>query len=456
MRLVFAAGLIVLGIAPGFAATCASLKSELTRLTSQPGGGKWQDMAQRQGAALAAAERDARYFQCSSQPGSAKCQNLLPKIDQMRANLRKIERRAGGSGGRSAGEIKKIRAQLKRQGCDRPSRAADASSDTQNNKGLLARLFAPQQANQPDSGGARYRTLPNGVIVEIPGNGNGSGQSGGRVISASSSPTDTKQRKKRYRIPAGGTYRTMCVRTCDGFFFPVSFATGQDQFVNDAARCREICPAAQTELFVYKNPGGLKEEMISLSGIRYLDHDNAYRFQEEFVHGCSCRITNANQIRGRLMPLSGNGGAGLTIAGGPSAAEGLRNQISAATGATTPAGPVSAFARTPMTRDQVPVLEDPDTRKNFELGFDVTAPVLRDSGDTRDTGALADAPASNALPILGGRTRSVMRSGLDDDGQLPQAPANPVFLVPADDDDYRPAGDDANVRVVGPEYFVAQ
>ncbi|HEY6027233.1 MAG TPA: DUF2865 domain-containing protein, partial [Pseudolabrys sp.] len=29
---------------------------------------------------------------------------------------------------------------------------------------------------------------------------------------------------------AGGTYRTVCVRTCDGYYFPISFATTPDRF----------------------------------------------------------------------------------------------------------------------------------------------------------------------------------------------------------------------------------
>src|SRR5690606_29512315 len=32
-----------------------------------------------------------------------------------------------------------------------------------------------------------------------------------------------------------GTYRTVCVRLCDGFFFPISFATTPDRFGADEA-----------------------------------------------------------------------------------------------------------------------------------------------------------------------------------------------------------------------------
>ncbi|MEH2606007.1 hypothetical protein V1277_005384 [Bradyrhizobium sp. AZCC 1588] len=44
-----------------------------------------------------------------------------------------------------------------------------------------------------------------------------------------------------------GTYRTVCVRTCDGAYFPVSFATVQARFQDDERTCKALCPAAGGE-----------------------------------------------------------------------------------------------------------------------------------------------------------------------------------------------------------------
>src|SRR6185312_12574998 len=33
------------------------------------------------------------------------------------------------------------------------------------------------------------------------------------------------------------TYRTVCVRMCDGFYFPISYATGSANFAHDAETC---------------------------------------------------------------------------------------------------------------------------------------------------------------------------------------------------------------------------
>lgn len=85
------------------------------------------------------------------------------------------------------------------------------------------------------------------------------------------------------------TYRTMCVRLCDGFYFPISFSTLPNHFDQDADSCKNEC-AAPTELYYYQNPGGAVEQMQSY-GTRqpYTSLKSAYRFRKEFVQGCSCK-----------------------------------------------------------------------------------------------------------------------------------------------------------------------
>lgn len=53
---------------------------------------------------------------------------------------------------------------------------------------------------------------------------------------------------------AGGTYRTVCVRLCDGFYFPISYSTRRQRFAGDAAQCEQRCPY-RSRLFVHRNPG---------------------------------------------------------------------------------------------------------------------------------------------------------------------------------------------------------
>jgi len=86
-----------------------------------------------------------------------------------------------------------------------------------------------------------------------------------------------------------GSYRTMCVRLCDGYYYPVSFKTGPGQFANDEALCNSGCSKAPTKLFYYSNPGGSLEDMRALDGQRYKDLANAFRYRKEYVADCRCK-----------------------------------------------------------------------------------------------------------------------------------------------------------------------
>jgi hypothetical protein len=97
---------------------------------------------------------------------------------------------------------------------------------------------------------------------------------------------EPKQQRPQSDLPFS-TYRTMCVRQCDGYYFPVSFSTLPSQFSADETQCAERC-AAPTELFVYRNPGEDVEQMVSLSGKPYSQLKNAWLYRKKFIDGCSC------------------------------------------------------------------------------------------------------------------------------------------------------------------------
>jgi hypothetical protein len=86
-----------------------------------------------------------------------------------------------------------------------------------------------------------------------------------------------------------GTYHTVCVRACDGFYFPISYSTVPGRFPDDARACQRLCPAAEAELYSFRNPGEDMEQAVSLSGQAYTALPNAFRYRKEIVGGCSCR-----------------------------------------------------------------------------------------------------------------------------------------------------------------------
>ncbi|MEM8743752.1 MAG: DUF2865 domain-containing protein [Pseudomonadota bacterium] len=104
---------------------------------------------------------------------------------------------------------------------------------------------------------------------------------------------DTSPRRdlQTSRIEQYATYRTLCVRSCDGYYFPVSFSTLPSNFSRDAAQCQSQC-AAPADLYVYRNPGEEAEQMVSTDGARaYNELPNAWRYRKEYVKGCSCKTT---------------------------------------------------------------------------------------------------------------------------------------------------------------------
>lgn len=87
----------------------------------------------------------------------------------------------------------------------------------------------------------------------------------------------------------GQTVRTVCVRSCDGYYWPVSYSTLPDYAYNDADQCQQQCPGAEVELYTYDNPGQEAEQMVSLSGMPYANLPNAFRYRREFDASCSCK-----------------------------------------------------------------------------------------------------------------------------------------------------------------------
>jgi hypothetical protein len=130
-------------------------------------------------------------------------------------------------------------------------------------------------------------------------------------IAPQSAPPRARHRPRAYRPPprparrlqphtvaapppaiAGGglmpTYRTMCVRLCDGYYWPISFATDEAHFSRDSRRCTRSC-GAPAALYYYPNPGGAPEDMVSLKGVPYKSLATAFLFRTAYDESCKCR-----------------------------------------------------------------------------------------------------------------------------------------------------------------------
>ena len=91
----------------------------------------------------------------------------------------------------------------------------------------------------------------------------------------------------RTRI-AVGRYRTLCVRLCDGFYWPMSHSTIRARFSRDAKQCETACPG-RSQLFVQRAGSEDVDNMVDLKSVPYTQFKNALRYRTEYVKDCTCR-----------------------------------------------------------------------------------------------------------------------------------------------------------------------
>lgn len=88
--------------------------------------------------------------------------------------------------------------------------------------------------------------------------------------------------------PMGNTFRTICVRLGDGYYFPISFETTPERFREDELTCQRMCPAAEVRLYTYHNPGEEVAQAVSLDGRLYSELPSAFSYRKK-LSGYSCR-----------------------------------------------------------------------------------------------------------------------------------------------------------------------
>ncbi len=119
----------------------------------------------------------------------------------------------------------------------------------------------------------------------------GGGDNGGEGASEEAQPGSDISISRS--INPSAPYKTVCVRLCDGFYYPVSYSTYPSRFSQDVTQCQQNC-AAPAELYVFRNPGGEIEQAISLTGSPYKDLPVAFKYRKSYTAGCSCKEVEYN------------------------------------------------------------------------------------------------------------------------------------------------------------------
>jgi hypothetical protein len=91
-----------------------------------------------------------------------------------------------------------------------------------------------------------------------------------------------------------GKFRTLCVRTCDGYYFPISYSVPQTAFERDGKACSAMCPGTEVELYYHRVPGEEPADMVSMvTGRPYGELASAFRYREpgaRFPPTCGCTV----------------------------------------------------------------------------------------------------------------------------------------------------------------------
>jgi hypothetical protein len=213
---------------------------------------------------------------------------------------------AWGQGGNAA-TLANLRGQIQRYGCNLPQYANSVAGC----RSLHARVKSLQSGNgdtrstrQPYTRPARYNssgTSSSRTRRPAPPS------SGGSLFASLFGGTGAYGSSKRYnthRTPyqglsgwsstypsymrSYGRYRTLCVRTCDGYYWPVSFSTTRSGIARDANQCESSCQVP-AKLFYHRNPGSDVQQMVDLQGKPYSSTENAFRYRAEYVPNCRCK-----------------------------------------------------------------------------------------------------------------------------------------------------------------------
>lgn len=194
---------------------------------------------------------------CDGDPSVQQCASLLANIERMENNLLKLQE-----------EASRI--------------AANASATGSAERARIIALLQQQQCagfEAPAGGGQRAASIFDGLFGDE------------AVDPAITDPNAA--------VPLDGAVpddpfatavRTICVRKCDGYYFPISFASTPATFPAQEQACRALCPAGEVELFAYSPMTQTPEEAVSVvTGLVLRDMPNAFRYRQSYDPNCMCK-----------------------------------------------------------------------------------------------------------------------------------------------------------------------
>ena len=205
---------------------------------------------------------------------------------RLRGQLASLGRGDGGSGAaaqRQRAEIARMTGYYQSIGCS--SGASFFFSPPAECGAIAARIRSMeasyyQLAASPHSDGTALRRRQLAAAVKQ------ACQRGDRAKLERARATSDDDGEERARKATGGK-RLVCVRACDGFFFPLDNTPdgrgGADEM------CKALCPGAEAAAYSMPGGDGDIDQALSMKGKPYTQLANAFKFRKSADPSCSCR-----------------------------------------------------------------------------------------------------------------------------------------------------------------------
>ena len=274
-------GIMIAGLALTFhgqaqALDCAGLRNLINSTPVTPPSAQAQDYAasaekqrldiERTRGLLLSLHCDNEQFLFFGKPRPAQCDSLQARLAQMEANKNQLERAAAvGEGGQRAEMIARYQ-----QSCMEQQHTAPRS------RGFFDALFGGGSPNQQ-----------------------------GQLQPPEDVPIAPDPNFDDLQAPHGGS-QAICVKTADGSFFPVSYATIRKDITSLTELCRALCPASEVRLYTW-NPNGELKNAMDAEGNSYSSLPNALKFETRYVPEASCKPSDRSwaQVLGPAEQLLG-------------------------------------------------------------------------------------------------------------------------------------------------------
>jgi hypothetical protein len=255
LRSAFAAAALVsaTGAALAQSAECQRFRAELAAL-DQGGNRQAAVQAERQRAEIARLSNYYRSIGCErgplglfGGPAPAECGPMAQRIRQLEAGYAQLAAQASDFGNLEA--RRRQLAAAVQQTCNAPQQEAYGP------RGFFDFLFGGPRQPHPADPQPEGQPGPDGILPP------GEQALGGRKL--------------------------VCVRTCDGFYFPLANAPGGRGTADEM--CQALCPGAETAAFAMPGTDNGITRAISLKGQPYMALPTALKFQKTFDGNCSCK-----------------------------------------------------------------------------------------------------------------------------------------------------------------------